>query len=183
MLALLRKQDGKMRGFTLIELLVVIAIIGILAAIVLVSLNTARVRGRDARRVGDFASLAAALELYADTVGDYPIATDSGTIYSNFTDMVAALQATGLLSTSPQDPQNTPAPGTQRYAYLGPGATGAGCVPLTLGYIMKVSLERDATSAARDNGCLAYVGEAALTINCDGVGDDNEEYCLYQSSG
>ncbi len=38
------------RGFTLIELLVVVAIIGILAAIVMVSLTSVYGKGRDARR-------------------------------------------------------------------------------------------------------------------------------------
>lgn len=62
-------QDMKLksRGFTLIELLVVIAIIGILSSVVLASLNGARRKGRDARRIADVKQLQLALELYYDS--------------------------------------------------------------------------------------------------------------------
>ncbi len=45
------------RGFTLIELMVVIAVIGILASIVLVSVNGGRAQARDAKRVEDLQSI------------------------------------------------------------------------------------------------------------------------------
>src|ERR1700722_13880120 len=55
-------------GFTLIELLVVIAIIGLLASIILASLNTAQQKGRDARRVSDLQEIGQAI-VTADSGG------------------------------------------------------------------------------------------------------------------
>jgi prepilin-type N-terminal cleavage/methylation domain-containing protein len=66
-------RTSRDNGFTLIELLVVIAIIGILSAVVLASLNTARAGARDAKRLADMHSLQTALELYEiDNNGSYP---------------------------------------------------------------------------------------------------------------
>jgi prepilin-type N-terminal cleavage/methylation domain-containing protein len=60
------------KGFTLIELLVVVAIIGLLASVVLASLNSARSKGRDAKRKSDAHQITLAIELYFNTVGSYP---------------------------------------------------------------------------------------------------------------
>jgi len=58
------------KGFTLVELLVVIAIIGVLSTLAVVSLNNAREKARDAKRVSDIKQVQTALELYfADSNG------------------------------------------------------------------------------------------------------------------
>ena len=100
MLQHFRKQRGQ-KGFTLIELLVVIAIIGILATIVLVSLNTARQKARDTRRISDIRQVALALEMYYDDNSAYP--GTSGT--DQWGVMETAIEAGGnYMSSVPIDP-------------------------------------------------------------------------------
>jgi len=88
-------RNKNKKGFTLIELLVVIAIIGILASVVLASLNSARRKSRDARRIADIKQLQLALEMYFDAANPsaYPT-TAQGT---------AALTPT-YIPTVPADP-------------------------------------------------------------------------------
>ncbi|MBT6691126.1 type II secretion system protein [Candidatus Parcubacteria bacterium] len=54
------------KGFTLVELLVVIAIIGVLSAVAVVNLNTARNKGVDAARKANLSALPAGAEVWYD---------------------------------------------------------------------------------------------------------------------
>lgn len=68
------KNHQKTLGFTLIELLVVVAIIGLLSSVVLISLNTARSKARDAKRIADVNQIGKALEIYYNDNAGYPAA-------------------------------------------------------------------------------------------------------------
>jgi prepilin-type N-terminal cleavage/methylation domain-containing protein len=59
-------------GFTLIELLVVIAIIGILASIVIASMNTARQQALVAKAKGELHQIRLAIEMLAIHTGQWP---------------------------------------------------------------------------------------------------------------
>ena len=111
-------------GFTLIELLVVISIIGILSSFSVVSLNSARIKARDALRKGDMASLRTALSLYNFENARYPIcgtwdgtAADFGATigdavgdgswcYSNGLGVDLTAGARPIMMIMPLDPQN-----------------------------------------------------------------------------
>lgn len=114
------KSRGE-RGFTLIELLVVIAIIGILSAVVLASLNTARQKSRDARRTSDIKQVATALELYFSSKNTYPtVASGETNPTVAFKAMAATLVSEGLLQAVPVDPSAANA-AANTYAYASNG--------------------------------------------------------------
>ncbi|MFA5830821.1 MAG: type II secretion system protein [Candidatus Paceibacterota bacterium] len=98
----------KQKGFTLIELLVVIAIIAILSTVVMAGLNSARLKGRDAKRLSDIKQVQAALELYYDSNSGYPSAAT----------WAAALSTTLFTAYMNPLPSN-PSPGGATYTYTG----------------------------------------------------------------
>ena len=96
------------KGFTLVELLVVISIIGLLSSIVLTSVNSARAKARDARKMADFRAISTALQLFFDSTGRMPGnglgccgATEGNGHYEN---SMQELVTAGFLSVVPKSP-------------------------------------------------------------------------------
>jgi type II secretion system protein G len=106
-----KKLKQNQKGFTLIELLVVIAIIGLLASVVLLALNSARSKSRDAKRVADIRQIQSALELYYNDCNIYPDAQGTGAAAVPDPDDTANCPAgtafQDLMAQYPENPQHS----------------------------------------------------------------------------
>lgn len=143
-------------GFTLVELLVVIAIIGILSSVVVVSLNSARAKARDAKEVADLAALAVALEGYYDgNYGTDGSGTDTGYEYPT---TLADLVEVGAIGVEPKDSAAT------AYTY-----NSASCSTANQGYIIKTTLETSHPALDSD------VDGTVCTLDC---ADTSKYYCV-----
>jgi type II secretion system protein G len=151
------KRVTHTRGFTLIELLVVIAIIGLLASIILASLNSARQRGRDARRIADIREIQNALELYDEACRSYPNSLST----SANNNCPAGVTLGGFLATIPTDPYSA-----NSYLYTAFGS-GAACTSYHLGAELELAqtLGSD-TSTSNATKCTG----GAYTSRGNGIG-------------
>ena len=146
------KKFNRNRGFTLIELLVVIAIIAMLASVVLASLNTARQKGRDAKRIADLKQVQLALELYFDANSTYPTGDTTNTR------IPATLVTGGFLGAIPLDPV---AAGV--YVYQLCTAVTQYCMNATLEDAQNLALDAD-NDTANLAGCTCAVADPVFNV-------------------
>ena len=159
----------KQKGFTLIELLVVISIIGLLASVVLVALNGARSKARDAKRVMDLKQLQTALEMYYNQYGSYPYASEGGTWANAWANFSACLKTgQGCLSDGtgnianyqpvvvnvPEDPQYNSGTGLPTY-YYNTYLSDPAC-PRGSAYRIAVQLETNSPALSNSTGGSFY---------------------------
>ena len=173
------------KGFTLIELLVVVAIIGILASVVLASLNSARAKARDARRLSDVTQLRNAFNLYAnDNNGNFPLASgyyciglnDGQTCWNGFAHNSGGTGASGstalmsalapYMPTPPADPSPTRSVG-DRYIYSANSGEAWHCTnpnpPITGSFIV---WEPENTNPMSDSLCGAGSYTCCGPLDC-----------------
>lgn len=142
------------KGFTLIELLVVIAIIGLLATVSIVSLNSARVKSRDAKRLSDVKQLATILEMEStNSTSALEGCTDVDDLTTACTGPGQVSQFSGFADpVTPGTACTSASAGTCGYSISTPAGAGGATVA---NYQITFYLEADAGSLLAGINCIS----------------------------
>ncbi len=119
------------KGFTLIELLVVVAIIGILASVVLASLNTARTKGKDASAQASISSMRAQAELGVTASGVYVDSVCYSSATGGLKTLLEAVLSVGATNIACAQQGTSASTGWAVEALLPTGGTNYFCVDST----------------------------------------------------
>lgn len=95
----------------------ILAIGGFIASVVLVSLNTAREKGMDARKIADIRSVQLSLETYYDVNGRYPVQAKAGDLSGIAGDLATYAQGGKLPCDPGVSPEKCGASGGNGYIY------------------------------------------------------------------
>lgn len=137
------------KAFTLVELLVVISIVGVLSSVTTASLNSAREKARDARRLSDIKNIQIALELYHDKYGHYPNRYAYSTYSTSWNNLASDLHEFIDL---PIDPINSSSAPVWRYYY----DSDAGDNNQTYGFMALLESASNHNLETNDGGYASY---------------------------
>jgi prepilin-type N-terminal cleavage/methylation domain-containing protein len=173
-------MNRKNRGFTLIELLVVIAVIGVLASVIIASINSTRHKSRNARRVSDMQQLVSAFNLGLEGAGGLPdngsdfacvSQTCTGGFASYAADSVVDAFLLANMSAKPTDPiDSTRGYNGYVYSFAWPGGTSYDGATFEQGSIIEFMAEPPLTTASCGRGrvwnvtsnyieCIYYIAQ------------------------
>lgn len=144
------------KAFTIVELMVVVGIIALLAGIIIASVNFARAKARDSKRLADMRTIQEALVLYNLDYGTYPVHSAEAGLggWDTPTDgvFIGALVSGGYIPGLLSDPA---APLTTNYRYHRYATTTQGC-PGPFAILAIVDLETHGRPASMSPGAPCY---------------------------
>jgi prepilin-type N-terminal cleavage/methylation domain-containing protein len=159
-----RKKES-VSGFTLIELLVVISIIGLLSSVALTSVNAARQKAFNAKKMADFSNISSALQVFHATYNRMPnnynpgsSACEGSTYYDQ---SMQELVNAGLLGAIPKSPDS------RKYCYYNYGSNN------TIGAIIVTTLAGNpASTVGVGASCRPFTNNWCSYTNA------NNYYCM-----